>query len=295
MEQEANDSLTILAYHVGGTKPDYDTFYVPLKINNRALYYFPSGTVTTPTVFFDGTVEANNTYSAYRSDFNTRYTISSPIAITLTGYYNSSTRNGSVNVHIDNTTGNALRGTLQFVVTETDINYSWGGETKLYDVVRNVIPSAGEVVSIPAKGSLDKVRSFSVDTSWQQNNCSITAFVQDSTQEIYQTAKTTVMSMGVEENIISNPKIELHCFPNLFTNNTCINYSIPDGGNKSIGIYDIAGNLVKEFSGGKYESGNYKIYWDGCNNQGNNLAPGIYFCILNSGEHTIVNKIIKVK
>ena len=65
----------------------------------------------------------------------------------------------------------------------------------------------------------------------------------------------------------------------------------------SLKIYDIMGRLVKTLINNKYKEANY-IYgaiWDGTNNQGNQMASGIYIYSLQSGSSIQTKKMILLK
>ncbi|MDD2890045.1 MAG: FlgD immunoglobulin-like domain containing protein [bacterium] len=103
-------------------------------------------------------------------------------------------------------------------------------------------------------------------------------------------------NISVEEKAISKSFITLKTSPNLFSNNISISYSI-NGNSKDVqvGIYDIAGNLVKELVNGKYNTGTYTTCWDGHDKTNKPLSSGIYFCSLTSGNQKIINKMILMK
>ena len=102
--------------------------------------------------------------------------------------------------------------------------------------------------------------------------------------------------VGVEEKNISQSFVTLKTSPSLFANNTSISYSVKGNGKDvQIGIYDITGNLVKELVNGKYNTGTYTAYWNGCDKTNKPLSSGVYFCSLISGSQKVINKMILMK
>jgi hypothetical protein len=57
-------------------------------------------------------------------------------------------------------------------------------------------------------------------------------------------------------------------------------------------IYDATGRLVKNFN---LKSPSSSVIWDGCDNKGERLSSGIYFCCLQSGTKTEKAKLILLK
>ncbi|MDD2889539.1 MAG: Omp28-related outer membrane protein [bacterium] len=178
MENEAKDSLIVLAFHAGAP------FAGPVTARG-SLYSVNS----TPTTVCDGIVpRVGPPTTVHRTDFNTRKVVPISLKIGLGGSsYNASSKSGTVKVHITNTTGAAITGTMYVVLVETNISYS--GST-FYNVVRDMLPDpTGKSVSIPANGSLDETRAFTVGASCNASNCSIVVFIQASSKEIYQAAR----------------------------------------------------------------------------------------------------------
>ena len=50
-----------------------------------------------------------------------------------------------------------------------------------------------------------------------------------------------------------------------------------------MGIYDVAGRLVREVAGGAFPAGYQSAIWDGLDERGRELASGTYFLRLRSG------------
>jgi len=83
--------------------------------------------------------------------------------------------------------------------------------------------------------------------------------------------------------------------PNPFQRRTTIRYQIPDKGKVSITIYDASGRMVKELLNEDKEAGSYAIFWDGKDDKGNSLPPGIYFYRLKSNRFTDTKRAILVR
>ncbi len=84
-------------------------------------------------------------------------------------------------------------------------------------------------------------------------------------------------------------------YPNPFNPTTNINFAIPQTGNVKIGIYNIQGELVKEFQMGKLSQGNYNVVWNARDNDNRNVACGTYFCRLVYKDQSITQKMLYLK
>ena len=73
-------------------------------------------------------------------------------------------------------------------------------------------------------------------------------------------------------------------YPNPFNSSTIITYETVEEGNVTLKIYDILGREVRKLVNRSQKPGHYKVNWDGRNNQGKEVASGIYFYQLTVGE-----------
>ncbi len=84
---------------------------------------------------------------------------------------------------------------------------------------------------------------------------------------------------GVDEE-----DIKLTNYPNPFRNETTIEFSIPTSMDINIIIYDIVGNRIKTLKHGYSLAGVNTIKWNGCDDNGNKVNAGIYFCMVESNK-----------
>lgn len=74
-----------------------------------------------------------------------------------------------------------------------------------------------------------------------------------------------------------------------------IRYQLPTSGYVAVRIYDTAGQLVRTLAAGPMQAGNYKTMWDGCDNKGKKIGPGIYFCRLEVNKDKITRKLVLMR
>ncbi|KPK95589.1 hypothetical protein AMJ80_04755 [bacterium SM23_31] len=90
-------------------------------------------------------------------------------------------------------------------------------------------------------------------------------------------------------------------YPNPFNNHTTINYQIPhsDLGEYSprvcIVIYNVLGQCIKVLFDDEQLPGEYSVSWDGMDDNGCQVASGLYFYQLTAGNRKILKKMIYLK
>lgn len=73
-------------------------------------------------------------------------------------------------------------------------------------------------------------------------------------------------------------------YPNPFNAGTTIELEIPVTGNLRIDIYNLRGEKVRQLYNQKSSMGVYRIYWDGKDENDQNVTTGIYFCVFRFGD-----------
>lgn len=68
-------------------------------------------------------------------------------------------------------------------------------------------------------------------------------------------------------------------FPNPFTSNTNLKYSLKEAEDVNIVLYDLQGRVLQEFDQGKQSAGTYELNLDG-----SMYAPGMYIAIITGNE-----------
>ncbi len=83
-------------------------------------------------------------------------------------------------------------------------------------------------------------------------------------------------------------------YPNPFNAGTTIRFATPIDGKVNLKIYNVAGQLVREFSEFK-NAGYHSITWDGNNSKGQKVSSGVYLYKLQVGEFTEIRKMTLLK
>jgi len=79
-------------------------------------------------------------------------------------------------------------------------------------------------------------------------------------------------------------------YPNPFNPSTTIDYSIPKSGNVKLTVYNLIGSRVASIVNEFKTAGNYSVHFNAAN-----LASGIYFYLLESGDYKRIKKLVLIK
>jgi hypothetical protein len=133
-------------------------------------------------------------------------------------------------------------------------------------------------------------------------NCKISVYNMNDTLEHYNTYTDGYgvfkidLKTGVDiENPEKERKLTVQNYPNPFNGYTTIHYSAPSVSDVRIMIFNILGQEVKEFRNIDNSPGEHYINWDGLDNYGKRLSPGMYFCRIKTNNTSAVKKMLYLK
>ena len=106
--------------------------------------------------------------------------------------------------------------------------------------------------------------------------------------------RLTTFTSGIEEYSESTD-IQCTHYPQLFSEHTTIQYSIPGQNHVELTLYDINGRIVKTLVDDIQGSGTYSYSWHGENNSGQLLGSGIYFYQLKAGNNIKRDKVLLIR
>lgn len=84
-------------------------------------------------------------------------------------------------------------------------------------------------------------------------------------------------------------------YPNPFNLTTRINYTIPRRAVVSLTIYNILGQVIREWQFEPQPAGIYSIDWDGSSDRGGGVSSGIYFMQIKSEDFSDTKKMVLIK
>jgi hypothetical protein len=84
-------------------------------------------------------------------------------------------------------------------------------------------------------------------------------------------------------------------FPNPFNPSTTLLYSLKNAGHVQLNIYNVLGQNVRTLVDEYQAAKDYSVIWDGHDDAGNEVASGVYFYRIKSGEFTDIKKMVLMK
>lgn len=98
-----------------------------------------------------------------------------------------------------------------------------------------------------------------------------------------------------EAGLINDAALLYQAFPNPFSGNTTISFSLPSAGRVSLKVYNIAGQVVKTICDEQRQAGVHKITWNGNDESGNKVSNGIYLYRLVTKDQSQAKKVIVLR
>jgi hypothetical protein len=84
-------------------------------------------------------------------------------------------------------------------------------------------------------------------------------------------------------------------YPNPFNPSTTINFALPEAGTVVLSVYTISGERVTTLVQGSFPAGTFHVTWTGTDNNGAQVASGMYLYRIQSGTFTSVKKMVMLK
>lgn len=84
-------------------------------------------------------------------------------------------------------------------------------------------------------------------------------------------------------------------YPNPFNPSTSIQYNINTDGMVNLEVYDLLGQRINVLVNEYKKAGDHKSFWNGRNNNGQEVSSGIYFFHLKFANRLLVKKGILLK
>jgi aminopeptidase N len=101
------------------------------------------------------------------------------------------------------------------------------------------------------------------------------------------------MGIGDQEQLPTLSLAPNH--PNPFRTETAIEYFLPSAVRLGIDVYDLGGRQVVRLLEGRRPAGYGSVVWNGTDAQGHPVAPGIYFCRLQTSEGSAFRRMLRIR
>jgi hypothetical protein len=82
--------------------------------------------------------------------------------------------------------------------------------------------------------------------------------------------------------------------PSVFGRSAAVAFALPHQADVSLSVYDATGAVVRQLWRSSTAAGEYRMCWDGRNDQGRPVPAGTYFCRLAAGEYRATAVLVKL-
>jgi len=101
---------------------------------------------------------------------------------------------------------------------------------------------------------------------------------------------------AAQDNLATPPAFALlGNHPNPFNPSTSIKFSLAKASRAELNVYNIKGQKVKTLANSLFQAGNHTLVWDGCSDEGENLASGVYLLRMEAGKFRQTRKMTIMK
>jgi len=155
------------------------------------------------------------------------------------------------------------------------------------------IPNVNGTISFPAETAEGAVYRYT-DGAWQQLDSwlqagRMSASVSDGGIYVFGQAPGVASPEVPAEFRVGG------AFPNPFSSEAAIRFSLPTAGHVSAMVFDMSGRIVTILSDEDMQAAEHTLVWDGTDSTGNPVAAGVYFCRLQAAGQTVTQKMLRIE
>ncbi len=108
-------------------------------------------------------------------------------------------------------------------------------------------------------------------------------------------AAVTDQTVAVEAPVAIPPGLSLSAAPNPSRSGVALTLTLAEPGDAELGVYDLAGRLVRRVHRGPLAAGVARLNWDGRDDRGRALTAGIYFARAHAGTQGASLKLLRLE
>jgi len=144
-----------------------------------------------------------------------------------------------------------------------------------------------EGVPIPGAIGIDYTFELAAGDCEATYDCVVTNFCGSDGSDI--ATGSIAMVPDVPSRLLVEP-----AFPNPFVASTSVRFAMPQRGSVRAAVYDIAGRRVAVLLNGTREAGWHRLDWFGTDDQGHEVAAGVYFVRVETGAGVRQHKVVRL-
>ncbi len=267
----ANNSAKVVAikYQVSWPGVDPMNAQYGFQVQNRVNYYGVQGV---PHALLDGADVLGPNYAGHPANctqtmINNQYAWPSSFTIDVSHVFNAAMDSIFVTAVITSSQAYTATGFLRahVVMIEKHIDFASppgsNGETDFYGVCRKMFPTASGN-TLPATWASGATQTLTIASSvptyiYDLNEIAIVCFIQDNGNKEVQQAAISLSPVGIADFNSTNTGISL--FPNPANQTTSIKFTLTQGSDVVLNIYNAVGQLVSTENKGTYAVGEQSI------------------------------------
>jgi hypothetical protein len=155
------------------------------------------------------------------------------------------------------------------------------------------IPDVEGRISFPAASSVGAVYRFTSD-GWEK----LDSYFQGG-RMCAQVSDGGTYAYGEAPGVVS-PELPADfafggIYPNPFSAEAAIRFSLPSAGRVSVTIYDMTGRAVRTLTDTEMTAADHTLMWDGLDEAGLPVGAGVYFCRLQAAGQTVTQKMLRIE
>ncbi len=117
----------------------------------------------------------------------------------------------------------------------------------------------------------------------------------DGSTHFYGPVKVLVTNTPSTDPVIPLVTTLKSVYPNPFNPSTSINYDLSKPAQVNIYIYNVKGQIVKTLFKGNNSAGQFKVVWNGRDNNDKTCGSGVYYIKMDTGDFTSLKKVMMIK
>ncbi|MDY0152477.1 MAG: NosD domain-containing protein [Candidatus Cloacimonas sp.] len=142
----------------------------------------------------------------------------------------------------------------------------------------------------------DQAKGACTGMSYQSNGINITSIAEARLSIDRLWGKILEETENEDMNNAPVPtKFDVMNYPNPFNPSTTIAFSLPEEGVVRLSVYNIRGQKVRDLMNGSIDRGFHTVVWDGKDNGNCTVSSGLYFVRIDTGNRSVVKKIMMLK
>ena len=104
------------------------------------------------------------------------------------------------------------------------------------------------------------------------------------------------LSVGIEEGDTVLPVLSLNpLYPNPFSAQVAISFSLASAGFAEISVYDLSGRQIETIAGQEFAAGEHAVMWEGRDSYGNPAASGVYLVRIRTEGGSVSRQVVLIR